>query len=80
MWECNAEAVDVFRLCAIGGIGTFGGLYWTGIDAAEIRAACALLRIPRADWPDLAADVHYMGAEVAEDRNKRQERASKRKR
>ena len=70
-WTVHLPALDAFRLCAIACIGTFGGLFWTGIEATEIRAALLLARIPRGDWTDVAADVHYMGAEVAAERNRR---------
>jgi hypothetical protein len=47
-----------------------GGVLWMGIGPEAIRAAVALLRIPRRDWPDLAEDVGYMGRCVAAERNK----------
>lgn len=79
IWECNVKAFAVFRLCTIAAIGTFGGLFWTGIEAVEIRAACLLCRMPRADWPELADDVRFMGSDVAAERNQRMAQKSKRK-
>lgn len=71
VWECNQEAVRVFQLCPINGIGGGkGGVLWIGIGPEAIRAGAALLRIPRRDWPDLAEDVNYMGRRVAAERNK----------
>ena len=80
VWPCNATAVDVFRLCSIGLIATFGGVLWLDIAAVELRAALALRRVPRAQWPDVADDVRYMGREVATERNRRADRDAKRKR
>lgn len=70
----------MFRLCAIAGIGAgLGGIAWTGIDAAELRAALALRRVPRAHWSELADDVHFMDAPVAHERNRCAERESERR-
>jgi len=80
VWECNPPAVAAFRLCSIGCVATFGGLFWTGIDAPAIRASLALVRIPRDEWPDVSIDVRYMGAVVADERNRRAEIAARRKR
>ena len=71
VWECNQDAVRAFQLCPIGGIGGgMGGVLWIGIGPEAIRAAVALLRIPRRDWPELAEDVGYMGRCVAAERSK----------
>lgn len=67
--ECNLDAVAAFRLCQVHGLGTMAGVFWTGIDPCSIRAALLLLRLPRTDWPELAADVAYMGDAVAAHRN-----------
>lgn len=37
-----------------------------GIAAQEIAAAVRLLRVPRAEWPDVARQVHFMGRCLAE--------------
>lgn len=80
VWECNAQPVDVFRSCQIGGIGAgMGGVVWIGIAADELRAALAIRRVPRVSWPTIADDVQYMGGEVARERNRLSaERASRR--
>lgn len=67
--ECNLDSLAAFRLCQVQGIGTMAGIYWLGIEPSAIRSALLLLRLPRADWPDLAADVGYMGDVVAAHRN-----------
>lgn len=78
VWECHETQVAAFRLCSIAGIGAgMGGIVWMGIEAVELRAALALLRVPRKDWPGIAADVQYMGAEVASTRNKQAHERSK---
>lgn len=48
---------------------------WAGITAAEIRAACAIHRVPRARQSDVAADVKFMGKGVAGERNRREDAA-----
>lgn len=71
IWDCHWTAVEVFRLCRIDGIGAgMGGVLWTGISAAEIRAALAIQRVAQADRVDVAGDVQYMGSEVAAARNR----------
>lgn len=80
LWPENAEIFDVFALCTIDGIGAgMGGIAWTGIAAAEIRAACALHRVPLARRLDVAADVKFMGDAVAGERNRRAERDANRR-
>ena len=71
VWTCNLDAVAVFQLCPITGIGHMGGIYWTGIAPEAIHSTCVLLRMPRADWPELSRDVAYMGECVAADRNRK---------
>lgn len=79
-WPCNLRAVDVFRLCAIDGIGAgMGGIAWTGISAREIRAALSIRRVPAAERADVAEDVHFMGGVVASERNQIAEARAKRK-
>lgn len=68
--ECNRTAIDVFGLCQVGGVGHMGGIAWNGIEPGAIRAACLLLRIPRAQWTEVAKDVAYMGRCVAQERNR----------
>lgn len=70
VWPDHLDAVGVFQLCPVAGIGHMGGVLWQGIAPEHIRAACLLLRRPRADWPDLATDVAYMGRCVADERNR----------
>lgn len=79
VWVCNLDAVGVFQLCPVAGIGHMGGIHWTGIDSAAIRAACLLLRMPRRRWPDLARDVAYMGDCVAQHRNREAAARAKRR-
>lgn len=70
VWACNMDAVEVFQLCPVGGIGHMGGVHWTGIDPYAIRSACILLRKPRHRWDSLGVDVAYMGMCVATHRNR----------
>lgn len=72
LWPGHFDAVAVFQRCDIHVVGAgMGGLYWTGITAREVRAALALQRVPLARRADVAEDVQYMGAAVAEERNRR---------
>ena len=79
VWACHEQAVAVFRGCQLdcAAIG-MGGLFWLGISAAELRAALAVERIPRCDWPDVGEDVRYMGRVVADEHNRRAKREAKR--
>jgi hypothetical protein len=66
------ESVYVFLLCLPEGIGAgMGGILWLGIAPEQIRAACALQRVPRARWPQVAEDVSDMGRAVARAQNRR---------
>lgn len=70
----------MFRACALHAVGAgIGGTVWLGVQAQEVRAACALQRIPRHRWTDVAGDVRLMADTVCGDRNKRAEELSKRK-
>lgn len=80
MWTCHLPALAVFRTCAIDGLGAgMGGVLWTGISAAEVRAALAIHRVALADRADVAEDVQFMGSAVAHERNERAAREAKRK-
>lgn len=79
VWECNLDAVAVFQLCPVGGIGHMGGIHWTGITPEAIYSACHLLRRPRHDWPQLASDVVFMGHCVASHRNREAAARAKRR-
>jgi hypothetical protein len=72
VFETNANAVDVFRLCVVEGAGHGFGVAWLGISPPQIRSACELLRFAKKEWPDIAHDVSYMGEVVADALNKRQ--------
>lgn len=68
--ECNWNAVAVFLHCEpqwLGGMGAFR----LGIAAAEVRAAALMLRTPRTEWPQLLADVRFMGRIAAVVENER---------
>lgn len=70
----------MFRSCTLAAIGAgMGGLVWLGVQAQEVRAACALLRIPRARWPDVSADVRFMADVVCGDRNRKAQEQAKRR-
>lgn len=78
VWECHQQAVEVFRLCPVRGIGHMGGIYWEGIGPACITLACIGLRLPRRLWPELLQDVVFMGQCVARERNRLAAAKSKR--
>lgn len=79
VWACNVDALAVFRSCSMACVGAgMGGVVWLGVTASETRAALAILRVARRDWPDIAEDVRYMGAEVAHERNQRSQRKADR--
>jgi len=42
-------------------IGT-GAAFWQGISMVEIRAALAVLRVPRSEWEDVLARVQCVVA------------------
>lgn len=69
VWECHQQAVAVFQLCPIDGVGHMGGIYWTGVEPQVAMAAFNLLDIPVAGAFDLVSDVAYMGQCVARERN-----------
>lgn len=71
VWPDHVDAIAVFRLCPVSGIGHMGGIAWIGIEPAAIRSACLLLRLCRTAWPDIAEDVAYMGECVASERNRK---------
>ena len=55
--ECNWNTVTVWLHCipAYAGMGPR-----VGMPAAEVRAALLLMRVPRAEWPDVLAGVRVM--------------------
>lgn len=70
VWWSHMASAHAFMACDIEAMSGGFGLHWTGIGAEQIRAVCALQRIARDDWPDVLADVRYMGGCVAEARNR----------
>lgn len=81
VWTCNLTAVRVFQLCTVRGIGAgMGGVWWQGIEIAEIRSACELLKIPHEDCDGVTWDVRYMGRCVANVRNQKAAAAAKKQR
>lgn len=71
VWACHVPALSVYGLCILSGIGGMGGVAWLGIEPAAIYSAARLLRLPRADWPDVACDVALMGQAAAAERNRK---------
>lgn len=71
VWSNLIPTVEVFIACNVDAISTGMGIHYVGISPVSIRAACALLRTPRHDWPDICADVQMMGRVVANSRNAR---------
>ncbi len=59
----NWTAVEVFLVC-VPAVAGMGGV--VGIATTEIAAAVRLLRVPRAEWPDVVRQVHFMGRCLAE--------------
>lgn len=70
-------SVAVFQRCTIRGIGAGMGIWWTGIEADEIRTVCELMQVSPHRVADIAWDVRYMGSCVASARNRRAEQAAK---
>lgn len=64
VWAENWNIVQVFTRCqwqrsVLSGMA--GAVrVWEGISAQEVRAACDLLDIPRAEWPDLMWGIAEM--------------------
>jgi hypothetical protein len=57
-----------------------GGVWWQGIEIAEIRSACELLELPQKNWAGVTWDVRYMGRCVANVRNQKAAAAAKKQR
>jgi hypothetical protein len=57
--ECNWYAVQAFANAQATWLSGMSAAY-LGISAAEIHAAALLLRVPRAEWPQILCDVRYM--------------------
>lgn len=55
-------------------VGAGFGVLYLGVAATECHAACSLLRLPRATWPDVAERVQHLGQLVAERLNRRTQR------
>lgn len=68
---CNWDSVCVYQVCMQTVVGGGFGCIHLGVSAAECRAACALLRISRSRWPDVAEGVQHMGQIVATELNRR---------
>lgn len=55
--QCNWNTVTVWTYC----IPAYAGMgQRVGVPAAEVRAALLLMRVPRAEWPDVLAGVRVM--------------------
>lgn len=78
VWECHQQAVEVFRLCPVRGIGHMGGIHWEGISPEAVAAVVLVLRPSRGAWPGLLTDVVFMGQCVARERNRLAAAKSKR--
>lgn len=64
----NVGVVEVFQRCQPQ-IGIGMGVVWQGVGATEVRAACLMSRVPRADWPRYLDGVQGMARVVAQVRN-----------
>ncbi|MFM2287125.1 MAG: hypothetical protein RL684_268 [Pseudomonadota bacterium] len=64
----NRVVVDTFQRCQPQ-ISVGMGVLWQGVTASEIRAACVLGHVPRADWPKVLDGVQLMARVVANVRN-----------
>ncbi|WP_296280547.1 DUF1799 domain-containing protein [Pseudoxanthomonas sp.] len=65
--EDNWSTVEVFGRCQPNWIVGLGGASYAGITATEIEAACRLLQIPTAQWPDISQGVRVMALASAEE-------------
>lgn len=64
----NVGVVAVFQRCQPQ-IGIGMGVLWQGVGASEVRAACLMSHVSRADWPRYLDGVQMMARVVAEVRN-----------
>lgn len=69
----NQVVVDTFKRCQPQ-IGVGMGVLWQGVSAGEIRAACVLSHVRRADWPRVMDGVQLMARVVAGIRNEEKPR------
>ena len=74
----NLAIVEVFRRCqpqlAVG-----MSVFWQGVSAREVLAACVMSRVPRADWPRYIDGVQWMAQIAANVGNKPRGRKGQRK-
>lgn len=55
--ECNWTTVTIWTHC----IPAYAGMgQRVGIPATEVRTALLVMRVPRAEWPDVLAGVRVM--------------------
>ena len=67
----NWDALLAYQHCAQQVVGGGYGVVHLGIAAAEVRAAVALLRLPRTRWPDILDGAQHIGQLVAAALNRR---------
>jgi len=56
----NVDTVAVFRQCQPTILVTQHTATWSGFSAQEVRAALALVRVPRSRWDRVIAGVRWM--------------------
>ena len=73
----NVGVVEVFQRCQPQ-IGIGMGVVWQGVGATEVRSACLMSHVPRADWPRYLDGVQRMARVVAQVRNEDEAKRAKR--
>jgi hypothetical protein len=65
----NVRTVEVFLRCQPQ-VHLGMGIYWQGVSASEVRAACLLLRVPLDERADVLDGVQHMAQVIADIRNR----------
>jgi hypothetical protein len=69
----NVRTVEVFLRCQPQ-VHLGMGIYWQGVSASEVRAACLLLRVPLDERADVLDGVQHMAQVIADIRNREAQR------
>lgn len=72
----NVGVVDVFRRCQPQ-VSVGMGVFWQGVSASEVRAACLMSHVASEDWPRYIDGVQLMARVVANVRNAESAKAEK---
>ena len=78
VWQCHMVALETYQRCQPSVLSGMG-LVYLGVSAQEVRAALAIGRVCRDQWPEVADDVMAMGRAAAEYRNRETQRQAARR-